>query len=61
MGRPRAVSADDMRRTLDTLARCGVIVQEVIIEPGRVRIIPAGMDATANPDDAVKPLDWPSN
>lgn len=43
MGRPRAVSSADMARTLDCLTRAGITVGEIIVEPGRIRILPKSL------------------
>lgn len=60
MSRPRAVSSADMNRTLDCLARAGIPVGEIIVEPGRVRIVPKGLAPDAISQDTVKPKEWPS-
>lgn len=60
MGRPRAVSSADMARTLDCLTRAGIAVGEIIVEPGRIRILPKSLAPDAHPVDRVAPKDWPS-
>lgn len=60
MARTRAVSAADMKRTLDCLSRAGIGVGEIIVEPGRVRILPAGLALEPKPVDRVLPKEWPS-
>lgn len=60
MGRPRAVSAADMARTLECLTRAGIMVGEVIVEPGRVRIVPKALADEAVTLDTLAPKEWPS-
>ena len=60
MSRPRAVSAADMNRALESMARAGIVVGEVIVEPGRVRIVPKGLAPDAISLDTVQPKEWPS-
>lgn len=60
MGRPRAVSAADMARTLECLSRAGIPVGEIIVEPGRVRIVPRGLAPEPEGPDRVAPKEWPS-
>lgn len=60
MGRPRAVSSADMARTLDCLTRAGITVGEIIVEPGRIRILPKALAHDVQPVDRVAPKDWPS-
>lgn len=61
MGRPRAVSSADMARTLESLAKAGILVGEVIVEPGRVRILPKGVAAADDRAQGPKPKEWPSD
>lgn len=62
MGRPRAVSSADMTRALDCLAKAGVTADrvEIVIEPGRVRILPISRDVDDSPDtgNMVLPKKW---
>lgn len=60
MGRPRAVSSADMARTLDCLTRAGISVGEIIVEPGRVRILPKTLAPETLAVDLVAPKEWPS-
>lgn len=60
MGRPRAVSSADMARMLDCLTRAGISVGEIIVEPGRVRILPKALAPETLPVDLVGPREWPS-
>lgn len=62
MGRPRAISSADMDRAISSLRKAGLSLDqmEVIIEPGRVRLVPKDSIEPASPtaDDA-KPKEWP--
>lgn len=60
MARPRAVSQADMTRALDCLARAGILIDEVIIEPGRVRLVPKAGARPATIDD-LQPKQWPTD
>lgn len=60
MARPRAVSQSDMNRALDCLARAGIIIEEVIIEPGRVRLVPREGIRPQTVND-LQPKQWPTD
>ena len=49
-----------MNRALESMARAGIVVGEVIVEPGRVRIVPKGLAPDAISLDTVQPKEWPS-
>ena len=62
MGRPRAISPTDMDRALASLRKAGVPLSalEVIIEPGRVRLVPKeSVELLATTTDYPKPKEWP--
>ncbi|QRZ12667.1 hypothetical protein JWJ88_08595 [Paracoccus methylovorus] len=61
MARPRAVSGTDMTRALDALAKAGVAPDrvEIIVEPGRVRIVPFVLVDPPKAQDTLQPKEWP--